>query len=300
MVKIAWHPSYHLPLPEGHRFPMEKYSLLPEQLIYEGTCKEEQFFKPEVIEIRDLELVHTTPYIHDVLECNIDSSMIRRIGLPLSELLVERERRIMKGTIDAALYALEYGLAYNIAGGTHHAFADRGEGFCIFNDNAIAAQYLIQNQKANKILIVDLDVHQGNGTAAIGKGNDQVFTFSMHGASNYPFHKETSDLDIPLPDGCTDAIYHKLLDQYLPQLIDLVEPDFIFYQCGVDILGDDKMGKLNCTLKGCMERDRKVLQLAYRHCIPVVCDMGGGYAANIKTILEAHANTYRIGMELFA
>lgn len=300
MVKIAWHPSYHLPLPQGHRFPMEKYSLLPEQLIYEGICKEEQFFKPEIIGTRDLELVHTTPYIHDVLECKIDPSMIRRIGLPLSELLVERERRIMKGTIDAALYALQYGLAYNIAGGTHHAFADRGEGFCIFNDNALAAQYLIQNQKVNKILIVDLDVHQGNGTAAIGQGNDHIFTFSMHGANNYPFHKETSDLDIPLPDGCTDALYHELLDQYLPRLIDLVEPGFIFYQCGVDILRDDKMGRLNCTLKGCMERDRKVLQLAYRHRIPIVCDMGGGYAANIKTILEAHANTYRTGMEFFA
>jgi acetoin utilization deacetylase AcuC-like enzyme len=205
----------------------------------------------------------------------------------------------MNGTLQCALYALKYGISMNIAGGTHHAFTNCGEGFCLLNDNAIAANYLLKNNLAYRILIVDLDVHQGNGTAEIFQNNNKVFTFSMHGEKNYPLHKEKSDLDIELPDGINDKQYLDLLVPALNKCIELHEPDFIFYQCGVDVLASDKLGRLALSINGCKERDKIVLELAKKHKIPIVCSMGGGYSEKISDIVEAHANTYRLAQQIF-
>ncbi len=299
MLKIAYAKNYHHPLPVGHRFPMEKYSLLPEQLIYEGTINEENLFQPSKMIEGDILNVHQKQYWEKLKELNLTKSEERKTGFPLSKELVEREITIMEGTKQCALFALENGIAMNIAGGTHHAYTTHGEGFCLLNDNALAAKYLLKNNLAKKVLIVDLDVHQGNGTAEIFKDDQSVFTFSMHGEKNYPMHKENSDLDIELPDGTDDKFYLKTLRNTLPKLLDDFEPDFIFYQCGVDIISSDKLGRLSCTIGGCKERDNIVLQSCKTNNIPVVASMGGGYSPNIKDIVEAHANTYRLAQEIY-
>ncbi|MEP6261544.1 MAG: histone deacetylase [Gillisia sp.] len=299
MLKIAYHPIYKHPLPEGHRFPMEKYELLPKQLLYEGTCIGENFFEPALASDQDILRVHTNEYLHNLKNLDIDARATRKTGFPLSAELVEREIRIAGGTIQAAEIAMQFGIAMNIAGGTHHAYPGHGEAFCLLNDQAIAARYLQQKRLAEKILIVDLDVHQGNGTAAIFKNDPTVFTFSMHGRNNYPFKKEESGLDIELPDGTGDEEYLQILKTTLPHLIARQQPDFIFYLSGVDILSTDKLGKLSCSLEGCKERDRFVLQLCHDQKIPVEVSMGGGYSPDIKTIIEAHANTYRLAQEIF-
>lgn len=299
MIKIAFHPCYEYPLKKGHRFPMEKYDLLPKQLIYEGTCTAENFFEPKPVAINNVIKVHSKTYVEKLINLQLTKKEIRVTGFPLTEALVKRELIITQGTIDASLFALQHGVAMNIAGGTHHAFSDRGEAFCLLNDQAVAAQYLIDNNYASRILIVDLDVHQGNGTAEIFQNNPSVFTFSMHGEKNYPFQKEASDLDIPLPNNTADNEYLTILKNTLPTLIKEQQPDFIFYLCGVDILETDKLGKLSCSLKGCAKRDRMVLELCKHNDIPVMCSMGGGYSADIKIILEAHANTFRIASDVF-
>jgi acetoin utilization deacetylase AcuC-like enzyme len=206
---------------------------------------------------------------------------------------------ITQGTIDCCYFAKQYGIALNVAGGTHHAFADRGEGFCMLNDMAIAANYLLQQQMASNILIIDLDVHQGNGTAKLFEHNKQVTTFSMHGQHNYPFHKENSNVDIPLLDGTNDATYLAILHQTLPQLIKTVQPDFAFYLSGVDILATDKYGKLKVSISGCAERDSYVFSLLHQYKIPCVVAMGGGYSADIKIIVEAHCNTFRAAKNMY-
>ncbi|MDO6470772.1 histone deacetylase [Maribacter sp. 1_MG-2023] len=299
MLKIANHPIYKHPLPEGHRFPMEKYELLPQQLIHEGTCTEENFFEPDIPNDKHIVAVHDPEYFYDLLNMMISPKMARKIGFPLSEDLVERERIIADGTIKGCDFALEYGIAMNIAGGTHHAYSDHGEAFCMLNDQAIGAKYLLNKGLAKKILIVDLDVHQGNGTAEIFQNDDAVFTFSMHGESNYPFKKEKSDMDIPLPKGTTDETYLSILKENLPKLIDTVKPDFIFYLSGVDILESDKLGTLALTLVGCKKRDEFVLTTCHNLNIPVQCSMGGGYSPDIKIIVEAHANTFRLAQKLY-
>ncbi|MDT8347243.1 MAG: histone deacetylase [Flavobacteriaceae bacterium] len=299
MLKIAYHPCYAHPLPEGHRFPMEKYRLLPEQLLYENTCTEVNFFQPKAAQYDDIALVHTSDYIQKLESLSLSYQEARAIGFPVSKALVEREKIIAQGTITGAMFALKTGIAFNIAGGTHHAYRNHGEAFCLYNDQAIAAQYLLNNNLAKQILIVDLDVHQGNGTAEIFSENPQVFTCSMHGKNNYPFRKEHSDLDIELPNNTDDSTYLKELKNHLPRLVEQLEPDFIFYLSGVDILASDKLGKLGCSLTACKERDKYVLSLCKNNHIPVQCSMGGGYSADIKTIIEAHANTYRIAQELF-
>ncbi|MGV6830396.1 MAG: histone deacetylase family protein [bacterium] len=299
MLKIAYHPIYKHPLPEGHRFPMIKYELLPQQLIHEGTCSEANFFEPEKPNDKYIVAVHTPEYYYDLVNITLDQRAARKIGFPLSEVLVEREVIIADGTIKASEYALKNGIAMNIAGGTHHAYTDRGEAFCLLNDQAIGARYLQAKGLAKKVLIVDLDVHQGNGTAEIFKHDNSVFTFSMHGKSNYPFKKEESDLDIALDNDCDDATYLNLLFKTLPKLILEQQPDFIYYLCGVDVIASDKLGKLGMTLEGCKERDRFVLQLCKDHQIPVMCSMGGGYSPDIKVIVDAHANTFRLAQELF-
>ena len=298
MLPIAFHPIYKHPLPEGHRFPMLKYELLPQQLLYEGTVAESDFFAPGLPDMQHVLAVHDKAYVDDLLNLTLDPRAVRKIGFPLSAELVERELRIAQGTIWGCHQALQTGIAFNIAGGTHHAYSTHGEAFCLLNDQAIAAQYLLDNNLAKKILIVDLDVHQGNGTARIFTHNNAVFTFSMHGQTNYPFKKEASDLDIALPDNTTDAEYLSILKETLPKLIDSHKPDFIFYLSGVDILATDKLGKLGCTLQGCKERDTIVLSLCHKLSMPVQCSMGGGYSPDIKVIIEAHANTYRVAAGL--
>lgn len=299
MLKIAYHPIYKHSLPEGHRFPMLKYELLPQQLIHEGTCTEANFFEPEIPNDKYILAVHDPEYFYDLLNIMISPKMARKIGFPLSEELVERERIIADGTIKGCEYALKNGIAMNIAGGTHHAYSDHGEAFCMLNDQAIGARYLLNKGLAKKILIVDLDVHQGNGTAEIFQNNESVFTFSMHGAGNYPFKKEESDLDIALPKGTNDETYLSILKKELPRLIKNIQPDFIFYLCGVDILESDKLGTLGLTLEGCKKRDEFVLSTCHRLKIPVQCSMGGGYSPDIKIIVNAHANTFRIAQRLY-
>lgn len=299
MLKIAFHPIYKHPLPDGHRFPMIKYDLLPQQLLYEGTCENENFFEPKLSKENYILAVHDEVYYKKLKKLQIKPSAARKIGFPLSKELVERERIIADGTIKGCEFALEKGIAMNIAGGTHHAYSNHGEAFCMLNDQAIGARYL-QNQKLlKKILIVDLDVHQGNGTAEIFQGDNSVFTFSMHGAANYPFKKEISDLDIPLEKNTDDKTYLQILKATLPDLIAKVSPDFIFYLCGVDILASDKLGTLGMTLEGCYERDRYVLQTCKDLNLPVQCSMGGGYSPDIKIIVEAHANTFRLAQQIF-
>ena len=222
MLKIAWSPVYCHPLPEGHRFPMEKYNLIPEQLLYEGTVMESNFFTPENLDDKWILTTHSPYYFAKLKSLGLSKSEIRKTGFPLSQQLIEREIHIMSGSVQAAVFALEYGIAMNVAGGTHHAFADRGEGFCLLNDIAIASNYLLENGLSKRILVVDSDVHQGNGTAKIFENNPSVFTFSMHGDSNYPLHKETSDLDIGLPDKTDDFQYLKILKETLPKLIDSI------------------------------------------------------------------------------
>ena len=299
MLKIAYHPIYNHPLPDTHRFPMEKYDLIPQQLIHEGTCTKDNFFEPEIPNNKYFFSVHTPEYFFDLLNITLSKKEERKIGFPLSEQLIAREMVITDGSMKASEFALEHGIAMNIAGGTHHAFTDSGEGFCLLNDQAVSARYLQNKGLIKKVLIVDLDVHQGNGTAEIFRDDASVFTFSMHGKSNYPFHKEQSDLDIPLENDTKDEEYLSILKNTLPKLIKEQKPDFIFYQCGVDILESDKLGKLCISLEGCKERDRFVLQTCFDHKIPVMCSMGGGYSRDINIIVQAHANTFRLAQEIF-
>lgn len=299
MIKIAFHPIYSHPLPENHRFPMLKYELIPEQLIYEGTCTTKHFFSPAKC-LEDVILdTHDKAYFNKLLNQQLSALEQRKIGFPQSPELFHRELVITQGTIDASLHAIENGAALNVAGGTHHSFSDRGEGFCMLNDMAVASNYLLKNKLRKKILIIDLDVHQGNGTAKLMENNPLVFTFSMHGKNNYPFYKETSDLDIELSDGTTGEEYLTLLNEALPKLIDLVEPDFAFYLAGVDILDTDKFGKLRVSLSDCKKRDEIVFKELKKRNIPVTVALGGGYSQDIKIIVEAHCNTFRLAVDLF-
>lgn len=299
MLKVAWSPSYILPLPPNHRFPMSKYEILPEQLLHEGTISTENIFHPTPAEEQWILLTHTPAYWDQLRNLTLSAQEVRRTGFPLTQALVDREVIIANGTMQCALYALQFGVAMNIAGGTHHAFTNKGEGFCLLNDIAVASNYLLSNQLVKRILVVDLDVHQGNGTAEIFRNDERVFTFSMHGSNNYPLKKEDSDLDIGLADFTDDSFYLKTLESNLKNLLDNVQPDFIFFQSGVDILETDKLGRLSVTREGCKERDKIVLGAAKANRIPIVASMGGGYSPNFRDIIEAHANTYRTAQELF-
>lgn len=299
MLKIAYDPIYAHPLPEGHRFPMLKYELIPAQLLHEGIIGPENLFSPEPLDEETILWTHDEDYWHQLRDLTLPAKEARRIGFPLSAKLVEREIRIAKGSIDGCHFAFEHGIAFNVAGGTHHAGTNWGEGFCLLNDQSIAANYLLNKELASSILIIDLDVHQGNGTAQIFESEPRVFTFSMHGANNFPYRKERSDLDIPLVDGTQDEEYLAILKETLPGLIDQQKPDFIFYLSGVDILETDKLGKLAMTKAGCRERDRFVLEQCRKRKIPVQVSMGGGYSADIKNIVEAHCNTYRLANDMY-
>ncbi len=299
MLKIAFSPIYKYSLPDGHRFPMIKYELIPEQLLHEGTITNENLFAPTPVEESLILLTHEKSYWEKLCNQTLTAKEIRKIGFPMRPSLIERGRHIAGGTIECAKYALIHGVSMNIAGGTHHSFADHGEGFCILNDIAIASNYLLKENLAQKILIIDLDVHQGNGTAKIFENNSKVFTFSMHGAKNYPTKKEVSDLDIGMPDGCNDETYLAELKSILPSLIQSVNPDFAFYLSGVDILATDKLGRLGLSREGCLERDKYVFEQCKVNQIPVAVSMGGGYSQEIKDIVEAHANTFRAADSIF-
>ncbi len=299
-MKVAYSEIYsYSKLPDGHRFPMEKYDLLPQQLLHEGTLSTSDFFQPNDLNEDEILRTHTVEYWEKLKTGTLSKKEIRAMGFPFHDSLVNRGKYISKGTLECAHYALGNGIALNIAGGTHHTYADRGEGFCMFNDFAIASNELLFHKVVKQILIIDLDVHQGNGTAHIFQDNDRVFTFSMHGQHNYPLKKETSNLDVGVPDQIGDDDYLKLVQQYIPELIEQVKPDLIFYLSGVDILSTDKLGRLNVSIEGCKKRDEIVFENCHNHQIPVAVSMGGGYSKQIKDIIEAHANTYRVAKAIF-
>ena len=278
---------------------MIKYELIPEQLIRENTCVDENFFSPGKIDSKIVLKTHQKEYFNRFTSLKLSKKEIREIGFPLSQELVDRELQIAQGTVSGVNYSLKNGISMNIAGGTHHAFYDRGEAFCMLNDQAIAANYIIQEGLFKKILIIDLDVHQGNGTASLFNSNPNVYTLSFHGKKNYPFRKEKSDLDVEFDDNTNDNEYLKVLKETIPKVIDQFEPEFIFYLSGVDVLQNDKLGRLSLTLNGCKERDKFILQTCKDNSIPLQVSMGGGYSIVLKNIIEAHSNTFRLAQEIF-
>jgi acetoin utilization deacetylase AcuC-like enzyme len=278
---------------------MLKYELIPEQLLHEGTITTQNLKAPAVCPDEIVLLTHTQEYLNKLHQQTLSQKEQRHIGFPQSAELTQRELIITQGTIDCCYSAFENSVALNVAGGTHHAFADRGEGFCLLNDFAVAANYLLDQKMAKQMLIIDLDVHQGNGSAKIFENDKRVFTFSMHGAHNYPFHKVQSDLDIGLKDGTNDSIYLPLLKNTLNMLIEKVKPDFAFFLSGVDILESDKFGKLKVTMNGCKQRDEIVFSKLQQHQIPCAVAMGGGYSPDVRTIVEAHCNTFRMAKDIY-
>ncbi|MEO1448000.1 MAG: histone deacetylase [Bacteroidota bacterium] len=298
MIRIFHSDAYVPPLPDGHRFPIAKYGLIREQLLYEGTVDEAHLEESYPVAEADILAVHAPEYWEAVRTLTVPARAMRRVGFPQSAQLVERARRSVQGTLSAARYALQYGAGLNIAGGTHHAFRERGEGFCLLNDLAITAAAMLR-QGLERILIVDLDVHQGNGTAAMLADESRVFTFSMHGARNYPLHKESSDLDIGLPDGTGDASYLAAIQTHLPELMARIRPEIVLYQAGVDILASDRLGKLAVSREGCAERDRYVFRMAADTGTPIAVCMGGGYSHFLRDTVEGHAQTFRIAAEIF-
>lgn len=293
-IPIAYHPIYVHPVPDNHKFPMEKYELLYRQLLYEGLTEEHAVISPNKIDKNVVLAVHDEQYFNALTGLQLSSREQRVSGFVHNQALIDRELIIMEGTRLCAERALVEGVAANIAGGTHHAYSSRGEGFCLLNDQVIAAQWLLDTKKVNKIVVVDLDVHQGNGTAEMAQNNDAIYTFSMHGASNYPLKKEISDWDIALKDGTGDDEYLEQLKRALQVIEEKQRPDFVFYQCGVDVLETDTLGKLALSLSGCKDRDELVVEWAYKMGVPLVLSMGGGYSKEIKRIVEAHTNTFRV------
>jgi acetoin utilization deacetylase AcuC-like enzyme len=285
---LAFSPSHiTVPLPEGHRFPMSKYKALVERLSPLGW----QIEKAPRASVEDLQLIHTPEYLQKCFDLSLTPQEERKLGLPQSAELLERSVCSVGGTLAATEHALRHGYGINLAGGTHHAFADRGEGFCVFNDLAIASRKVRLEGLAKKILIVDLDVHQGNGTAKIFEDEANVFTLSVHGERNYPFVKEKSDLDIGLPDGVDDAGYLEVLSSHLPNIFDSFEPDLVFLQAGVDVLAEDRYGRMKLTKEGVAARDSLAYTLCFDNSIPLVYTMGGGYQQEINNIVEAHVGS---------
>ena len=278
---------------------MIKYELIPEQLLRENTCSPDNFFEPGIISDKIVLNTHEEEYFKRFRNLNLSKKEVREIGFPLSKELVIREMTIAQGTIDCVNYSLKNGISMNIAGGTHHAFYDRGEAFCMLNDQAIAAKYLINKKLAKKIMIIDLDVHQGNGTASIFSENKDVFTISFHGKKNYPFRKEKSDIDVEFDDNTDDQFYLNKLKDLIPNAIENFKPDFIFYLSGVDVLNNDKLGRLGLSIDGCKERDKFILELCNKNSIPVQVSMGGGYSELLKNIIDAHSNTFRLAQEIY-
>jgi acetoin utilization deacetylase AcuC-like enzyme len=291
----AWSSArYVIPLPDGHRFPIGKYALLRDRVLADGLVPPERLHEPARAAVADLLLVHDAAYVRRVVEGTLTDGELRRIGLPWSEHLVERSFRAVGGTCEAAEAALRDGVAINLAGGTHHAFPGHGEGFCVFNDVAVAVRRLQRDGRIARAAIVDLDVHQGNGTHAIFAGDATVFTFSMHGARNFPFRKVPGRLDIELPDGCGDDRYLGELAAALPRVLAESAPDLVVYLAGADAHEGDRLGRLRLTFDGLARRDAMVLESCREVGLPVALTIAGGYGRDIRDTVEAHARTVRI------
>lgn len=298
ILTVAYQPCYTLSLPETHRFPMVKYGLLHQQLLLEGLVTTQDILRPNPIKPAHVLRCHSPEYMATLEQGRWSRQEERRSGFPWSPELIRRERTIMEGTRLCGRVAASGGIALNIAGGTHHAHRSHAEGFCLYNDLVITACDLLDSGMS-KVLIIDLDVHQGNGTAAMTETEPRIFTFSMHGATNYPMHKANSTHDIALPDGTGDAEYLYHLSAALETIMTAFDPDVALYQCGVDVLESDRLGKLALSLNGCASRDRIVFEACRNHGIGVACAMGGGYSANVNTIVRAHTETFRIARDVW-
>lgn len=299
-MKAFYSDTFVLPLPEQHRFPMAKYRLLRERLVGDGILAAGDLHVPDPIAWDDLRLVHDAEYVEAVATGTLPADAQRRIGFPWSPMMVERSRRSVGATLAAAREvtgARAFQVSANLAGGTHHAFRDRGEGYCVFNDVAVAAAVLQRDGLITRAAVVDCDVHQGNGTAAIFRGDSSVFTFSLHGAKNFPFRKELSDLDVTFEDGAGDDEYLAALRAHLPGVLDGQQPDIVFYLAGADPYEGDRLGRLKLTVDGLRERDRIVFEACRARELPVVVAMSGGYAPDVDAIVTIHANTIREAVE---
>jgi acetoin utilization deacetylase AcuC-like enzyme len=297
----AWSSArFTIPLPDGHRFPLAKYAAIRDEILARGLLSPSQVDEPDRVDRWALELVHTPRYVDAVLEGSLAPAEVRRLGFPWSRELRERSLRTVQGTIEAARDALEHGLGINLAGGTHHAFADHGEGFCVFNDVAIAIRVLQREGRITRAAVVDVDVHQGNGTAMIFAGDPDVFTFSIHGAGNYPFRKERSSLDVELEDGCADAAYLQSLEAHLGPVLERARPDLVWYLGGADPYLDDRFGRLDLSMAGLAARDHAACQTARRQGLPLVLTMAGGYARRLEDLVAIQANTVGAALVAYA
>jgi acetoin utilization deacetylase AcuC-like enzyme len=297
---MLYHPGYVVDLGPQHRFPIQKYGLVYERLRTEDTLAGVQVLQPEPVAVDDLSLVHTRDYVERFLAGQMSAQEMRLLGFPWSVPLARRARLATQGTITASLMAWQHGLAANLAGGSHHAFADHGEGFSVFNDIAVAIRVLQRDSGLQRAAVIDCDVHQGNGTATIFAGDPSVFTCSLHGAKNYPFRKAQSSLDVELPDNTDDTAYLEALQAHLPVILRCFQPQMVWYLAGVDPYVGDKLGRLALTLEGLRQRDAYVLSTCYQAGIPVVTTMGGGYAPQIEDIVEAHCVTVRLACQIAA
>jgi acetoin utilization deacetylase AcuC-like enzyme len=297
-MRVFYTPRYYADIGDTHIFPIRKFELVRDRLLADGTLFPDELIEPAPARIEDVRLVHTEDYVSRLCSGQLTSKEVRRLGLPWSESLVRRSFYAVGGTISAALCALEDGFSSNLAGGTHHSFPDRGEGFCVLNDVAVAIRTLRSCRLIHRAAIVDCDVHQGNGTATIFADDADTFTFSVHGANNYPLFKARSTLDIELPDGTTDAEYLHTLACALPDVFKW-NPDIVFYLAGADPYADDKLGRLSLSLEGLRQRDYCVLSECYKREVPVATVMSGGYAKDINDTVEIHCNTIRVVKEIF-
>ena len=297
-MQVFYTPRYYADIGQGHIFPIRKFELVRNRLLAEGTLLPGELFEPEPAAIEEVLLVHTHDYISRLCNGTLTTKELRRLGLPWSESLVRRSFYAVGGTIAASRTALAEGYGSNLAGGTHHSFADRGEGFCVLNDVAVAIQVLRKERLIQRAAIVDCDVHQGNGTATIFAGDPDTFTFSIHGANNYPLFKASSSLDVELPDGTTDDGYLQCLNSHLPAVL-ATDPEIVFYLAGADPYAGDKLGRLALTIDGLRRRDVSVLRECYEREVPVVTVMSGGYGKDINDTIEIHCNTIRMVKEVF-
>jgi acetoin utilization deacetylase AcuC-like enzyme len=297
-MKVFYSDHFVLPLPEGHRFPMVKYSMLRERVARDGICGPGELSTPRAVTDQEILRAHAPDYLKRVVSGTLTQKEMRRIGFPWSERMVERSRRASGGTLSACLAALDEGFAANLAGGTHHAFSDRGEGYCVFNDSAIAARAVQTAGLVERVVIIDTDVHQGNGTAAILRADPTVFTFSIHSAKNFPFNKEESDLDTPLPDGAGDTVFLATLESGLQAALDAADADLAIYLAGADPFEGDRLGRLSVTKSGLAERDRIVLETCRERGIPVAVTMAGGYAREVEDTVDIHFQSIRRAADL--
>jgi acetoin utilization deacetylase AcuC-like enzyme len=297
-MQVFYTPRYYADIGDGHIFPIRKFELVRDRLLAEGTLRPDELIEPAPATVEQVRLVHTEDYVSRLCSGSLTTKEVRRLGLPWSESLVRRSFYATGGTISAAHAALEQGYASNLAGGTHHSFADRGEGFCVLNDVAVAIHVLKAKARIRRAAIIDCDVHQGNGTATIFAGDEETFTFSMHGANNYPLFKAKSNLDVELPDGTNDDEYLACLTNHLPAVF-ASDPEIVFYLAGADPFAGDKLGRLALSIDGLRERDFTVLQACYEREIPVVTVMSGGYGKDIDDTIEIHCNTIRTVKQIF-